>query len=125
MARSATPLVAPESVRRVTGAIRKLIQRGSNPPIHPEAERDLLGSLGLDEYIRRSPLPGDISVRLEPDIFQDLSTGGLSLNGPSYERDEEVRLGSGHESLFLTGWSHRTWALGLPGGLSPKLLLMH
>ena len=104
IARSATPLVASESARRVTGAIRKLIQRGSNPPIHPEAERALLGSLGLDEHIRRSPLPGDISVRLEPDIFQGLSTGGLSLHGSDYERDEEVRLESGHERLFLTGW---------------------
>ena len=120
MARSATPLVAPESVRRVTGAIRKLIQRGSNPPIHPEAERDLLGSLGLDEYIRRSPLPGDISVRLEPDIFQDLSTGGLSLNGPSYERDEEVRLGSGHESLFLTGWVPQNLGPGAPRWFIPQ-----
>ena len=43
-------------------------------------------------------------MRLEPDVFQDSLTGGVGLIGPSYERDEEVRLGSGHESLFLTGW---------------------
>ena len=104
LARSATLHVAPESIRRVTGALRKLIQRGSNPPIHPETERVLLGSLGLDDYVRRSPLPGDISVRLEPDVFQNLSTGGLSLHEPDYERDEEVRLESGHEHRFLTGW---------------------
>ena len=104
LARTATPHIAPETIRRVTGALRKLIQRGSNPPIHPETERVLLGSLGLDDYIRQSPLPGDISVRLDPDVFQDLSAGGLSLHGPDYERDEEVRLESGHERRFLTGW---------------------
>ena len=104
MARSATPAIASEAARRVTGAIRKLIQRGSNPPIHPDAEREFLGSLGLGGYIRRSPLPGDISVRLEPDIFQDSSTGGLSLHGPDFERDDEVRLESGHERRFLTDW---------------------
>ncbi len=47
MARSPATFVAPETVRRVTGAIRKLIQRGSNPPIHPDAEREFLDSLGL------------------------------------------------------------------------------
>ena len=78
--------------------------KGEQPPIHPEAERGLLRSLGLDEYIRRSPLPGDISVQLEPDIFRDLSTSGLSLHGSHFERDEEVRLESGHERRFLTDW---------------------
>ena len=123
IARSATPLVASESARRVTGAIRKLIQRGSNPPIHPEAERAFLGSLGLDEYIRRSPLPGDISVRLEPDIFQELSAGGLRLHGRDYERDEEVRLESGHERLFLTGWIPQTLGPEAPRWFIPQASL--
>ena len=120
MARSATPLVAPETVRRVTGAIRKLIQRGSNPPIHPDAEREFLRSLGLDGYIRRSPLPGDISVRLEPDIFRDSSTGGLSLDGPDFERDEEVRLESGHERRFLTDWVPHKLGPGAPRWFIPQ-----
>ena len=47
IAQSATTFVAPDPVRSVTGVIRKLIQRGSNPPIHPEAEREILDSLGL------------------------------------------------------------------------------
>ena len=123
MARSATPLISHEAVRRVTGAIRKLIQRGSNPPIHPEAERDFLGWLGLDGCIHRSSLPGDISVRLEPDIFQDLSTGGLSLHGSAYERDEEVRLESGHERLFLTGWVPQNLGTEAPRWLIPQASL--
>ena len=104
MARSTTHHIAPETVRRVTGAIRKLIQRGSNPPIHPEAERAFLNSIGLGRNIRESPFPGDISLRLEPDIFQDISTDGLSLHRIDFAVDEEVRLESGHERLFLTEW---------------------
>ena len=47
VARTQGRFIASETVRRVTGAIRKLIQRGSNPPIHPDAERELLELLGL------------------------------------------------------------------------------
>ena len=88
--------IASETVRRVTGATRKLIQRGSNPPIHPDAERELLDSLGLGRYIRPSGLPGDISVRLEPDVFQDLSNRGMNLPNLDFELDDEIRLESGH-----------------------------
>ena len=72
IARPQVTFTTSETVRRVTGAIRKLIQRGSNPPIHPDAERAFLDSLGLGGDAYPSGLPGDISVRLEPDAFQDL-----------------------------------------------------
>ena len=104
IARTQVTFAASETVRRVTGAIRKLIQRGSNPPIHPDAEREFLDSLGLGGYIYTSALPGDISVRLEPDVFQDLSSGSLSWPGSHFERDDEIRLESGHERHFLSDW---------------------
>ena len=120
VARSNTTFVAPEAVRRVTGALRKLIQRGSNPPIHPHAEHDLLKSLGLGGTIQRSPLPGDISVRLEPDVFQDLSAGGLSLPGPDFDRDEEVRLESDHERRFIAEWVPQNLGPGAPRWFVPQ-----
>ena len=46
IARTQATTTDSETVRRVTGAIRKLIQRGSNPPIHPDAERDFVGVVG-------------------------------------------------------------------------------
>ena len=104
IARTHGGTVASETVRRVTGAIRKLIQRGGNPPIHPGAEREFLESLGLGDSIRASALPGDISVRLEPDAFQDLPAGGLKFPSPVFERDDEIRLGSPHESHFVNSW---------------------
>ena len=99
--------VAPETVRRVTGAIRKLIQRGSNPPIHPEAEREFLDSLGLNGYIVHSTMPGDLSVRLKPDVFQDLASGGLSLPSPDFARDKDLPLESDHERHFVDDWVPR------------------
>ena len=105
--------IASETARRVTGAIRKLIQRGSSPPIHPDAERDLLESLGLGKYVRPSVLPGDISVRLQPDVFQDLSKGGISLPGLDFKLDDEIRLESDHERHFVNNWvpkNLRPWA---------------
>ena len=44
IARTESRFSASDDVRRVTGAIRKLIQRGSNPPIHPQLFLKLLKS---------------------------------------------------------------------------------
>ena len=104
IARTQGHFIASDTVRRVTGAVRKLIQRGSNPPIHPDAERELLDSLGLSKYVQTSALPGDISLRLEPDVFQGSPSGGLAILGPSFERDDEVRLESSHERQFIDDW---------------------
>lgn len=103
-ARSATSYVAPEPVRRVTGAIRKIIQRGANPPVHPHVERELLESLGFDQHMRPSPLPGDLSVRLEPDVFQHVIVGEASVSSRAWEPDPEIRLESSQEHRFLTEW---------------------
>ena len=97
-------VIASDTVRRVTGAVRKLIQRGTNPPIHPDAERELLDSLGLTKYVQTSPLPGDISLRLKPDVFQNLPNGGIALPGPYFERDDEIQLESTHERHFIDDW---------------------
>ncbi len=107
IARTRGSFIAPETVRRVTGAIRKLIQRGSNPPIHPYAERAFLDLLGLSQFARPSALPGDISVRLEPDVFQNLLGGAPSLPAPEFQRDEAVRLDSDHERRLIDDWVPR------------------
>ena len=120
IARSRSTYVAPEAVRRVTGAIRKLIQRGNNPPIHPDAERELLDSLGLGAYVRPSALPGDLSVRLEPDVFRDLSGRGLSLHSSDFEPDGEVQLESGHERQFVLNWVRENLGSDAPRWFTPQ-----
>ncbi len=104
IARTQGTFIAADSVRRVTGAIRKLIQRGSNPPIHPHAERELLDSWGFGGSVRPSALPGDISVRLEPDVFQGLANESIILPGLGFERDDEILFDSGHERQFISAW---------------------
>ncbi len=88
----------------MTGAIRKLIQRGSNPPIHPEAERAVLSRLGLEEFFHPSTLPGDLSGRLVPDVFQDLSGQILSMPESDFEPDGEVGFDSDYEQQFVIDW---------------------
>ena len=105
IARTSVNSVADEAVRRVTASVRKIIQRGSNPPIHPDAELEFLDSLGLSERVRPSALPGDLAVRLVPDTFHGLSTPSFGLPEPEFEADEGVRLESGHERQFVTEWA--------------------
>ena len=112
IARTQGNVVASDTVRRVTGSVRKLIQRGSNPPIHPDAESEFLDSLGLGKYVQQSTLRGDISLRLESDVFQDLPSGGIVLPGTDFERDAEIRLDSSHEREFIDAW--------IPGNLGPS-----
>ena len=109
-----------ESVRRVTGAIRKLIQRGSNPPIHPAAELELLHSVGLGGTLRPSQLPGDLGVRLEPDVFQQSLVRSLVLPDLDFELDDEVRLESGHERLFLSDWVTQNLGHNAPRWFAPQ-----
>lgn len=49
---------------RVLGVMGKLLSRGVAPPLHPESERTLLSSVGLDDLLINSPLPGDVSPTL-------------------------------------------------------------
>lgn len=94
----------PDEVRRVTGSIRKVIQRGSNPPIHPHAERVILESLGLGSYIHESTLPGDIGIRLEPDVFLSKAGTRPCPPGPDFKPHEEIPLESDHERHFINEW---------------------
>ena len=51
---------------------------------------------------------------LEPDVFQDLSSQGLSLPHSDFEPDEELRLESGHERQFVINWvrkKSRPWRI--------------
>ena len=42
----------------------KMLQRGAAPPVHPDAERLILGRAGLSDFIEPSAFEGDAAVRL-------------------------------------------------------------
>jgi len=54
---------ADADVDRVVDIMAKLLQRGSAPPVHPDAERTLLENLGHTDLLV-SGLPGDVSPGL-------------------------------------------------------------
>lgn len=56
---------ADPDTRRVLGMIRKIINRGVAPPIHPDSERFLLRSLGLESELVAPVVSGDIAPRLK------------------------------------------------------------
>ncbi len=76
--------------------------------------------MGLSGYCQRSQLPGDISVRLEPDVFLNLPDDGVSLLGPDFELDQEVRLESSHERHFITSWVPQNLGPGAPRWFVPQ-----
>ena len=79
--------------------------------------------MGLDEYVRPSALPGDLSVRLEPDVFRDMSSRVLGLHCPEFEPDGEVQLGSGHERQFVTRWVQENLGAGASRWFVPQASL--
>ena len=102
IAREDLPSFEPVDVetRRVMGIVRKMIQRGSNPPVHPTVERAILNVAGLSERVRDSLFQGDLSVELEPpqQLPHEL---GASIWTQHAGFDEGISLDSAEESLFI------------------------
>ena len=64
VARTEGGTLPSEDVQRVVGVCRKILQRGTAPPIHPDAEAALLAKLGLTDSLVASRLPGDLRMKL-------------------------------------------------------------
>ena len=86
--------------RRVMGIVRKIIQRGSAPPVHPSVERSILNVAGLSEHIRDSLFEGDLAVELEPAHQFPHAFGKAPWIRPAMF-DEGIRLDSDEESIFI------------------------
>ena len=61
----AAPTAAPPGRRRVAATLRKLLARGSAPPLHPDAERLLLQRHDLGERLVETGVRGDAAPRLD------------------------------------------------------------
>ena len=91
---------ADAATLRTLGVVRKILQRGALPPIHPDSERQLLQDLGLGNDVEESRLPGDRSVSLRPaPLLSRDSLVGHFATGP--EASSDLALGSTDEELFL------------------------
>ncbi|MGH3005675.1 MAG: RecQ family ATP-dependent DNA helicase [Gaiellaceae bacterium] len=96
-------------VERLVGLLRKLLQRGSAPPLHPQAERRLLESVGLSAEVEASSMPGDLSVRLRRRLDR-IELRNAAWSTREVTLDPSIAFGSDEERTFLVDWVPR--ALG-------------
>jgi ATP-dependent DNA helicase RecQ len=85
----------------VVGIVRKIIQRGAAPPVHPTVEREILQLAGLATEVLESTLPGDMSVELRRPVAFPSDAARASLIR-SCEADSELLLDSDEEHTFLS-----------------------
>ena len=85
--------------------LRRVVQRGDAPPLHPGSEDIVLKEAGLADAIEPPLLPGDLSFRLREGAATD--NGGHTsqgLNHPVPDLDSNLPLDSDEERVFLTQW---------------------
>jgi ATP-dependent DNA helicase RecQ len=91
---------ADADTRRVIGMVRKLLQRGTNPPLHPDSERLLLENLGYGPSIFSSLLPGDIAPALKRPPRIDVDGARLGPHPKVVELDGDLPFDSPYEQQF-------------------------
>jgi ATP-dependent DNA helicase RecQ len=104
--------VAPD-VERVAGILKKIVQRGSAPPLDPAAERTLLESVGLGGELDPSPMPGDLGFRLRRRIEATELEKAAVWDAQDFSL-ETMAFGSNEEQAFVESWVSS--ALGAQAG---------
>ena len=95
---------SPET-RQLAGLMRKILQRGGTPPLHPAAERSLLERAGLGPAIAESTFPGDLNVKLTQDTaLPAFDPRSYWANDAAPESDPGLRFDSQEERDFYTEW---------------------
>lgn len=90
-----------EDVQRVVGLCRKILQRGTAPPIDPAAEHALLTRVGLGAEVERSPVPGELSQRLRRPLRVDALAGVVGRGAAELLIDDGLPFDSEEEAIAL------------------------
>ena len=112
----ARPAVTPDpaaGATRLTAALWKVLQRGSAPPLDPEAERALLRQVGLKAQIDDSQRDGDIRPWIEdPPRLPRFDPRAIDSCDPP-NPDPMLTFDSEEERDFYTKWLIETapWAV--------------
>jgi ATP-dependent DNA helicase RecQ len=101
IARTDTTGFAGEDVQRVVGLCRKILQRGSAPPLDPQAEHALLVRVGLSDSLQPAALPGDLSHRLRKSPRVGSLAGVVGRGADDLDLDPELELDSDAEDDLL------------------------
>lgn len=94
--------------------LRKLIQRGTRPPIHPDAEGQLLILTGLLDHAQPTRIPGDLALEI-PRALQPRPGAGTPPTVP-LEDEREIEFDSDEEGLFFD------WMRANTPGLAPWII---
>lgn len=112
----------PPEVTLYSSVIHKILQRGTTPPLHPQAEKRLLELADLGAEIK-DPLPGDLQPRLktsptlEPSALLDL------WRAESVDLDATVDLDSPEEVIFFREWAPRNLGSATVRSIVPQAYL--
>jgi len=104
MAVSERAVPDPPGPSPFTRVVRKILQRGSAPPIHPASEQLLLEELGLSDRVRPSALPGDLGLESDGSFAmpgeESLGTRKTAHFSPS----NNLEFDSHEEEAFFLEW---------------------
>ncbi len=104
IARPEVTQVPSEGAKRLAAVMWKVLQRGSAPPVDPEAERALLQRAGLGDRIEPLSLSGDLSPRLgKPPKLPELDSRVVEQDSPPAP-DPTLEYDSDEEAIFFTKW---------------------
>jgi ATP-dependent DNA helicase RecQ len=92
--------VADQGSQRVIGVMRKILQRGYAPPVHPAVEQELLSSLDIDYSVPLESI-GDLTPKLKQ-VVENLHRSAQSRLGILNHRyDDALPFGSAEERAFV------------------------
>ena len=105
LARSGVAQTAEPSARLAAFLLRRVIQRGRRPPLHPEAERIILVEAGMSDAMEPAPLPGELSVRLRGvGSNSELPDPVFRTRTAPIEFAADISFDSQEERSFLADW---------------------
>ncbi len=91
-----------EGAQRLAAVMWKVLQRGSAPPLDPNAEHTLLQHVGLGDQVTTSTLPGDLSPQLRtPPQLPVFDPRIVTRDSPP---DPTLEFDSDEERVFFTKW---------------------
>lgn len=102
--------VSPDRTEKASGptpftrAMRKMLQRGSSPPIHPTSERRLFEDLDWAGEVRESSLPGDIGLDPSSSLPTPVMSESRFWTRGAFTPSDELRFDSAEEETFYCDW---------------------
>lgn len=94
---------SPEA-SRVVGVMRKILQRGTAPPVDPDTERRLFETLGMASELESTGLPGDLARTWRKKLGKSAPAAAWCWQDPQFEVDQELAFDSDEEREFVDSW---------------------